>query len=137
MIPSTPPPRFRPSELGPERIREARARLGLTLERFACLLGVGPGTVRNWEAGRKDPDGPARALLVVAVKEPEALTRALRIESQQSGERPGCRAPAAPGEFSLFFGGLGGSAEKRRSGVKGSGLGAPFQAAGLLLPDSR
>jgi hypothetical protein len=42
------------------------------------MIGVSVGTLRNWEQGRRKPEGPALALLRVASAEPKAVTRALR-----------------------------------------------------------
>ena len=54
-----------------------RERLGLTQEQFAKAFGVTTATLRNWEQGRREPKGPARVLLNVIEKEPEAVLRAL------------------------------------------------------------
>ena len=40
------------------------------------MFGVSVWTLRDWEHGRR-PDGPARALLRVIEREPEAARRAL------------------------------------------------------------
>lgn len=53
--------------------RAVRARMGLTQEAFAALLGVPLATLRNWEQGRRSPSGPALRLLEVADRHPEAL----------------------------------------------------------------
>jgi putative transcriptional regulator len=50
-----------------------RRRLGLTQEKFALLLGISVATLRNWEQGRRKPEGPARVLLCVAAKHPKAV----------------------------------------------------------------
>ena len=42
-------------------VRALRQRLGLTRERFAARFGLKVGTVRNWEAGRRDPHTTARS----------------------------------------------------------------------------
>jgi len=63
--------------VGPANIRQTRAGLRLSQARFASLIGVPPATLRNWEQGRTCPDGPARALLTVVSREPEAVLRAL------------------------------------------------------------
>ena len=55
-----------------------RKRLGLSQTRFAATFGFSPKTVRNWEQGLRHPDGPARILLQVIDREPEAVMRALR-----------------------------------------------------------
>ena len=56
---------------------EARARVGLSQQAFALLLGVSPRTLQDWEQGRREPTGAAKTLLRVAVSHPEVL-RALR-----------------------------------------------------------
>ena len=63
--------------LEPSQIRALRTRLGLTQAGFAALFGVSVHTLRNWEQGRRTPEGPARALLKVIEREPEAALRAL------------------------------------------------------------
>lgn len=64
--------RFRPAD-----VRAIRDQLGVTQEEFALLFGVSVATLRNWEQGRRVPDGPARALLRVAVVNPRAVVTAL------------------------------------------------------------
>jgi len=61
----------------PERIRSIREKLGLSQSQFALLIGVSVSTLQNWEQGRRVPEGPARALLRVAEKNPKALLEAL------------------------------------------------------------
>jgi len=58
-------------------IKALRAKIGLSQPKFAALLNVDVGTLRNWEQGRRTPDGPALALLRVAAKNPEAVAEAL------------------------------------------------------------
>ncbi len=55
-----------------------REKLGLSQHQFANAFGVSLGTVRNWEQGRTEPDGPARVLLNVIEKEPAAVLRAIQ-----------------------------------------------------------
>jgi putative transcriptional regulator len=52
---------------------EARARVGLSQQAFARLLGVSARTVQDWEQGRREPSGAAKTLLRVAVSHPEVL----------------------------------------------------------------
>lgn len=54
-----------------------RKELGLSQEQFARLMGVSVATLRNWEQGRREPQGPARSLLLVASREPAAVLKAL------------------------------------------------------------
>ncbi len=52
---------------------QARARVGLSQNAFAALLGVSARTLQDWEQGRREPTGAARTLLRVAVAQPDAL----------------------------------------------------------------
>lgn len=61
----------------PVDLKQLRRRLGLTQESFAARFGFSLGTVRNWERGRRRPEGPAQILLQVIDREPEAVERAL------------------------------------------------------------
>jgi putative transcriptional regulator len=58
-------------------VKGIRERLGLTQARFATLMGVSSRTLQNWEQGRRQPDGPAKALLRVVEREPQAVLQAL------------------------------------------------------------
>lgn len=53
--------------------KAARERMGLSQSAFAALIGVSRRTLQEWEQGRRSPTGPARALLRVAERHPEAL----------------------------------------------------------------
>jgi putative transcriptional regulator len=52
--------------------RNVRGQTGLTQTAFAARIGVPVETVRNWEQGKRSPRGPARALLKVIERAPEA-----------------------------------------------------------------
>jgi len=54
-------------------VAEARAKTGLSQEKFAALLGISPRTLRDWEQGRRSPSGAAQTLLRIASKHPEIL----------------------------------------------------------------
>ncbi len=54
-------------------VRTLREQFGLSQDKFAHLVGISVGTLRNWEQGRRKPAGPARVLLQVASLHPEAL----------------------------------------------------------------
>lgn len=59
-------------------IKLIRANHKLSQSEFAALLGISTGTLRNWEQGRRSPEGPARVLLHVASKHPEAIWDVVR-----------------------------------------------------------
>jgi putative transcriptional regulator len=60
-------------------VRAIRGRLGLTQQAFARRFGFNINTLRHWEQGRRVPEGPTRAYLLVIDREPEAVQKALRI----------------------------------------------------------
>jgi putative transcriptional regulator len=59
-------------------VRALRRHLKLSQTEFAAKFGFQPATVRNWEQGRTRPDGPARVLLAVIARHPEAVEDTLR-----------------------------------------------------------
>ena len=68
-------------------VKAARANLNLTQQEFASLLGISVRTLQNWEQGRRTPHGPARVLLHVAVRHPEALLDVVSAQYAQSHTR--------------------------------------------------
>ncbi|HEY9088126.1 MAG TPA: NadS family protein [Anaerolineaceae bacterium] len=60
-------------QLEPMDIRAIRDGYQLTQEQFAAMLGISVRTLRNWEQGRRIPEGPAMVLLRVAARHPEAV----------------------------------------------------------------
>ena len=61
----------------PADIKALRSDLGQSQVEFALMIGVSVATLRNWEQGRRTPDGPALALLRVTASNPEAVVEAL------------------------------------------------------------
>ena len=59
-------------------IKKIRQGYDLTQEQFAAMLGISVRTLRNWEQGRRVPEGPAMVLLTVAAKHPEAVLDAVK-----------------------------------------------------------
>jgi putative transcriptional regulator len=57
--------------------RQIRKRLGLTQAQLAAKLDVPIDTLRNWEQGKRYPTGPAKALLKILDRAPEAALAAL------------------------------------------------------------
>lgn len=54
-----------------------RKRTGLTQPAFADAIGVRLGTLRNWEQGRRQPEGPARVLLAMLDRNPRIVEETL------------------------------------------------------------
>ena len=57
--------------------RRVRRKIGLSQVAFARRIGVPVDTVRNWEQGKRAPQGPARALLRIIDRAPETALAAL------------------------------------------------------------
>ncbi|MCZ7567882.1 MAG: helix-turn-helix domain-containing protein [Ardenticatenaceae bacterium] len=62
----------------PLDVKAIRERQGLSQTQFARLLGISVRTLQNWEQGRRVPEGPARVLLLVAGKHPDAIWAAVK-----------------------------------------------------------
>lgn len=59
-------------------VKAIRLGLGLSQTKFAARFGFAPASVRNWEQGRRIPDGPARILLAVIGEYPGMVESVLR-----------------------------------------------------------
>ena len=57
---------------------EIRKLTGLSQAAFATQIGVSVATLRNWEQGRRMPDGPARVLLALLRRDPKIVQRTLK-----------------------------------------------------------
>jgi len=64
-------------EVASTDIKSLRTQTRLSQPDFAALLGVEVSTLRNWEQGRREPTGPAKALLRAIRKDPKNVLRAL------------------------------------------------------------
>jgi putative transcriptional regulator len=53
--------------------KDIRSKFNLTQVEFATLLNISVNTLRNWEQGRRTPEGPAKVLLNIANSHPEVL----------------------------------------------------------------
>jgi len=60
-----------------EDVQSIRKKLKKSQDEFALMIGVSVATLRNWEQGRRQPHGPARALLQIAAQNPKAVEKAL------------------------------------------------------------
>ena len=72
--------RLKPSEraeFAPVDVVEIRSRFDQTQQEFADMMGISVDTLRNWERGRRFPQGPARALLRIADSDPAVVARVL------------------------------------------------------------
>ena len=68
----------RRTTIGAPDVQRIRSRLGLSQEQFALMIGISPCTVQNWEQKRREPEGAAKALLMVtAARHPSVVLEAL------------------------------------------------------------
>ena len=56
-----------------EDVAALRRFVGLTQQTFAKAMGISVHTLRNWEQGRRKPEGPALSLLRIAARHPGIL----------------------------------------------------------------
>jgi len=73
-----PPPRY-----VSDKIKEIRDHMALSQPVFAAALNVSPETVRAWEQGKREPDGPTLRLLEVAEENPEVLLKKVRARKRR------------------------------------------------------
>lgn len=60
-----------------EDVAALRQFIGLTQTEFARAMGISVHTLRNWEQGRRKPEGPALALLRIAARHPMIIRQSL------------------------------------------------------------
>jgi len=60
-------------------VLKIRQKYNMSQQEFAALLGISIGTLRNWEQGRRKPQGPAKVLLKIAEKKPKAILDSLAV----------------------------------------------------------
>ncbi len=64
-------------QFNPTDIKKIRLGLKKSQSEFALMIGVSISTLQNWEQGRRQPRGPAMALLKIAAEKPKAIIEAL------------------------------------------------------------
>src|SRR6266508_1229820 len=69
-------------------VKKIREQYGLSQDKFAILMGISTATLRNWEQGRRKPEGPARVLLQVAAKHPNAMLDLARVRKTRKRLHP-------------------------------------------------
>ena len=61
----------------PSPVQAVREKAQLSQAQFARMLNVSVRTLQNWEQARREPTGPAKALLRIVEQEPAVALRAL------------------------------------------------------------
>lgn len=67
----------RTTQAAPNEVAAARQKTGLSQAQFAKALHISARTLQEWEQGRRQPSGPAQALIQIAFRHPEVITEAL------------------------------------------------------------
>jgi putative transcriptional regulator len=80
---------------GPD-VKRIRANYKLSQGEFAALLGISVATLRNWEQGRRTPEGPARILLQIAAKHPDAVWDVVRPSAKPSRSKRSKQSVSIP-----------------------------------------
>ena len=68
----------RTDRISPQSVAAIRAKLKLSQAQFARAFGISLDTLQNWEQGRRKPHGPAKVLLTIADRQPDAILAALK-----------------------------------------------------------
>ena len=71
-------PPARVFEIEPLDIAKIRSNTNKTQEEFASMLNISIGTLRNWEQGRRKPDGAALSLLKIVSANPQYVESVLQ-----------------------------------------------------------
>ena len=71
-------PPARVFEIEPLDIAKIRSKPNKTQEEFASMLNISIGTLRNWEQGRRKPDGAALSLLKIVSANPQYVESVLQ-----------------------------------------------------------
>lgn len=61
-------------------VSSIRHKYDMSQDAFAALMGISVATLRNWEQGRRKPQGPAKVLLTIADRQPAAILEALKMQ---------------------------------------------------------
>jgi putative transcriptional regulator len=67
----------RATQIAPNEVAAARMKTGLSQTQFAKALHISPRTLQEWEQGRRQPTGAARALIQIAFRHPEVIAETL------------------------------------------------------------
>ena len=59
-------------------VAKARMKTGLSQKQFATALQISSRTLQEWEQGRRQPSGAAKALIQIAFRHPEIIQEELR-----------------------------------------------------------
>ncbi|OGT72685.1 MAG: transcriptional regulator [Gammaproteobacteria bacterium RIFCSPLOWO2_02_FULL_57_10] len=68
----------RVTQVAANEVAAARLKTGLSQSLFAQALQISPRTLQEWEQGRREPSGAAKALIQIAFRHPEVIREGLK-----------------------------------------------------------
>lgn len=68
----------RATQIAANEVAAARLKSGLSQTDFALALQISPRTLQEWEQGRREPSGAAKALIQIAFRHPEVIREGLQ-----------------------------------------------------------
>ena len=71
----------RTTQVAPNKVAAARLKTGLSQLQFAQALQISPRTLQEWEQGRREPSGAAKALIQIAFRHPDVIKEGLEFRS--------------------------------------------------------
>jgi putative transcriptional regulator len=69
----------RKTQVAPNEVAAARMKAGLSQVQFAQALQISARTLQEWEQGRRQPSGAAKALIQIALRHPEVIVEGLEV----------------------------------------------------------
>ena len=67
------------TKIAPNEVAAARLKTGLSQTQFAQALQISPRTLQEWEQGRREPSGAAKALIQIAFRHPDVIKEGLEL----------------------------------------------------------
>lgn len=67
------------TQIAPNEVSAARLKTGLSQTQFAQALQISPRTLQEWEQGRREPSGAAKALIQIAFRHPDVIKEGLEL----------------------------------------------------------
>ena len=71
----------RVTQIAPNEVASARLKTGLSQAQFAKALQISARTLQEWEQGRREPSGAAKALIQIAFRHPEVIKEGLELRA--------------------------------------------------------
>jgi transcriptional regulator with XRE-family HTH domain len=84
-------------------VQQIRANYHLSQSEFATLLGIRRATLQNWEQGCRSPQAPARVLVQVAARRPDAIWDVVQPKKSFSAHKSAAKKTTLSGRTASAF----------------------------------